>query len=151
MTPEETFEAFINGRLPKDAWTHEAHLITAYVSLRDRSPEETLDFLRDAIQTHNCGIGISNTETSGYHETLTRYYVTAVWQALSDSATNAGSAERDVTVDDVFAHRFCDRTAPLTYWSHDLLFSVGARLGWVAPDLGETPWPIFGDQNRSRT
>ena len=121
----------MNGRLGKDEWTHEAHLITAWVALRDRSPAETLAFLRHAIQTHNCGIGIRNTDTSGYHETLTVYYVTAVANAIAD-----GTA----TIEELFEVPTCGRTAALDYWSKDVLFGTEARLGWVAPNLGELPW-----------
>lgn len=133
-TPEDMFDAFVNGRLALDEWTHEAHLITAVVALRDRTPHETLDFLRDAIQTHNCGIGIRNTDTEGYHETITRYYVTAVAHALDE----------EPTIDHVMAAPTCSGAAPLEHWSRDLLFSTEARRGWVAPDIKATPWPIVG-------
>jgi len=123
------FDAFVNGRLAKDAWTHEAHLITCWVALQDRTPSETLAFLRDAIQTHNCGIGIRNTETSGYHETLTVYYITAVAQAAAP------------TLDDLYAAPSCGRKAPLDHWSRELLFSTDARLGWLEPDKAPLPWP----------
>ena len=127
-----TFDAFVNGRLGKDEWTHEAHLITAWVALRDRTPAETLAFLRTAIQTHNCGIGIRNTDVSGYHETMTVYYVTAVANAIADGAA--------LTLEELSEVPTCSRTAALDYWSKDVLFSTDARLGWVAPDRGELPW-----------
>jgi len=122
------FDAFVNGRLSLEEWTHEAHLITCWVALQDRSPSETLSFLRDAIQTHNCGIAIRNTDTSGYHETLTVYYITAVAQA----AVN--------TLDELYAEPSCGRKAALNHWSRELLFSKEARLGYVEPDLAELPW-----------
>lgn len=128
QTAHAVFDDFVNGRLPKDAWTHEAHLITCWVALQDRSPAETLAFLREAIQTHNCGIGIRNTDTSGYHETLTVYYVTAVFQA------NAA------TLDELYAVPSCGRKAPLDHWSRDILFGADARLGWIEPDLSPLRW-----------
>lgn len=128
------FDDFVNGRLAKDAWTHEAHLITCWVALQDRTPSETLAFLRDAIQTHNCGIGIRNTDTSGYHETLTVYYVTAVAAAAAP------------TIEDLFEVPSCGRTAALDHWSRDVLFGTQARLGWVEPDLAALPWaPEFDE------
>lgn len=133
----EVFEAFVEGRLSKDEWTHEAHLITCVVTLADRNPAQAVEFLRHAIQTHNCGIGIANTETSGYHETLTCYYVTAVAEATVD---HPGSIEDRVVA--ALANDLCDRKAPLKFWSNDRLFSVPARLGWVEPDLASPPWPI---------
>jgi hypothetical protein len=122
------FDDFVNGRLHKDAWTHEAHLITCWVALQDRTPAETLAFLRDAIQTHNCGIGIRNTDISGYHETLTVYYVTAVAEAASP------------TIEELFEIPSCDRKAALDHWSREVLFGTEARLGWVEPDIAALPW-----------
>ena len=131
-SPEETFDAFVNGRLAKGEWTHEAHLTAAFMTLRDRTPEQALDFLRAAITAHNCGVGTPNDEADGYHETITRYYITAVSQA------NAA------TIHDLQSEPTCGRTAALKYWSRDLLFSSEARLGWVPPDLATPPWPIVG-------
>ena len=125
---QQIFDDFVNGRLAKDAWTHEAHLITCWVALKERTPAETLAFLREAIQTHNCGIGIRNTDTSGYHETLTVYYVTAVAEAAADS------------LDELYEVPTCGRKAPLEYWSREVLFGTEARLGWAAPDLAPLPW-----------
>ena len=126
--PAVMFDAFVNGRLPKDAWTHEAHLITCWVALQDRSPQETLAFLRNAIQTHNCGIGIRNTDSSGYHETLTVYYITAM----------ANSTAK--TLEEAMQDPACGRKAPLQHWSRALLFSTDARLRWVEPELAPLPW-----------
>lgn len=125
---QQVFDDFVNGRLAKDAWTHEAHLITCWVALQERTSAETLAYLRDAIQTHNCGIGIRNTETSGYHETLTVYYITAVAAAAAP------------TIDELFEVPSCGRIAALDHWSRDVLFSTGARLAWVEPDVTAMPW-----------
>jgi hypothetical protein len=136
-TPTEMFDAFVNGRLTKPEWTHEAHLITCWVALQDRGPGETLGFLREAIKAHNCGIAIRNTETSGYHETLTRYYVTAV----------AAAMQVDPSLDHVLADPACGRSAWEAFWSRDHMFTVEARLGWAPPDRGEPPWPIVTDDD----
>ena len=139
LTPDEMFDAFVNGRLPKNAWSHEAHLITCWVALQDRSPAETLAFLRHAIQTHNCGIGIRNTETSGYHETLTVYYVTAVAQAAAP--TLAG----------LFEVPSCGREAPLEHWTREVLFGSEARLAYVHPDIAPLPWQPEFDEKTGTT
>lgn len=129
-TPEDIFDAFVNGQLAKGEWTHEAHLTAAFITLRDRTPEQALDFLRAAIKAHNCGVGTPNNDADGYHETITRYYITAV--------SHAGAA----TLTDLLNEPSCRRTAALEYWSRELLFSAEARLGWVPPDLASPPWPI---------
>lgn len=135
------YEDFINGRLGSDEWTHNAHLVAGFMSLREREPAEALAHLRDSIRTHNCGVGLANTEHSGYHESITVYYVTAI---------AALGAERP---EDLFDAPSCSSDAPLQHWSRDLLFTPRARLGWVAPDVSPLPWtpvtsPEVGADNR---
>lgn len=129
----EIYEAFIEGRLGKDEWTHEAHLITSWTALQTRTPGEALAHLRESITAHNCGVGTQNTAYSGYHETLTVYYVTAV--------DSVGAA----TPEELFEHPDTDRGAPLRFWTKDLLMSSQARLQWVEPDLGPLPWARADD------
>lgn len=122
---QQTFEDFIAGRLPAGEWTHEAHLIACWMTLESRSPVEALPFLRDSITTHNCGVGTPNTETEGYHETLTIYYIAAVSEAKAP------------TPEALFEHPLCSRTAPLEHWTRELLFTPPARRGWRAPDIAD--------------
>lgn len=131
-THVETYEAFINGRLGKDEWTHEAHLITGWMALQQMSPDEALAHLRDSIKAHNCGIGIQNTEYSGYHETLTVYYVTAIAAAAAESP------------EALFDDPTTTSTAPLAFWTKDRLMSVEARLEWLEPDVAALPWSPVG-------
>lgn len=127
VTHDDIFERFVNGRLSKSEWTHEAHLITCWVTLQDRTPPETVDFLRAAITAHNCGVGTVNSDTSGYHETLTAYYVAAV------AAANAATPEQ---LNDVAS---CSRVGPLEHWTRERLYSTEARLGWLDPDRKPLP------------
>lgn len=129
-THQELYDDFINGRLPEGEWTHEAHLVACWMTLTERTPREALSFLRDSITTHNCGVGTVNSATSGYHETLTVYYITAVHFA------DAASPE------DLFDDVSCGRGAPLEYWSREFLFTPDVRLNWVEPDLGTLPWSV---------
>lgn len=117
----EVYDDFINGRLGKDEWTHEAHLITCWMALQTRSVDEAVSHLRESITTHNCGVGTANTAYSGYHETLTVYYVNAV------DAVGAAIPEA------LFDEPTCSREAPLDHWDKETLFSPEARLNWVAP------------------
>ncbi len=119
----EVYDDFINGRLREDEWTHEAHLITCWMALQTRSVDEAISHMRESITAHNCGVGIANTEYSGYHETLTVYYVKAV------AAVEAEAPE------DLFDEPTCSREAPLRLWDKETLFSAAARLHWVEPTL----------------
>lgn len=75
-----------------------------------------------------------NSDSSGYHETLTVFFVGAV------AGLGAG------TFAEVVRSPLVDRDAPLRYWSRERLFSVEARRQWVAPDLAplgfEVPRPL---------
>jgi hypothetical protein len=119
---------FEHRRLPKSRWTHEAHLVVCRAVLRRLDPAGALDHLRQAIRSYNESTGTANTDSSGYHETLTAYYVRAVRAADPDS------------IDELVAHPACSRQAPLAHWSRTRLFSVAARRRWVPPDVAPIPW-----------
>ncbi|MDD9368766.1 MAG: hypothetical protein PV358_01490 [Acidimicrobiales bacterium] len=121
-------EEFEHLRLPKPQWTHEAHLVVCRATLQRLGPAGALAHLRRAIRAYNESTGGANTDTDGYHETLTAYYVGAV---------DAVSA---LALDELVAHPACARTAPLTHWSRDRLFSVAARRSWVPPDREPLAW-----------
>ena len=130
---EATYRAFIDGKLGKDEWTHEAHLITCWMALRTRSAAEALTHLRDSITEHNCGIGIQNTAASGYHETMTVYYVTAI------DALGADSPEA------LFDEPSVSRDATMNHWTKDRLMSPEARAAWLEPDIAPLPWTPVRD------
>ena len=129
---EATFDKFCDLTLPKAEWTHEAHLVVCHAALASRTPVETVNFLRDAIRAYNDATGVENTTTSGYHETLTRYYVGAV----ASLGTEALS--------EVLVARRCVTSAPLDHWTRAVLFDPTARAEWVDPDLAPLPWPRLG-------
>jgi hypothetical protein len=115
-------------RLPKPQWTHEAHLVVCRAVLQRLDPADALDHLRRAIRAYNESTGVANTDTDGYHETLTAYYVGAV------------HAASPLSLDELVTHPACTRTAPSAHWSRARLFSVEARRAWLAPDLEPLAW-----------
>ena len=131
LSPADIVTAFHQRSLPEPDWTHEAHLIVCRHTLHVMTPPEAVPFLRQAIRSYNEAVGIPNTDDSGYHETLTRYYVGAV-------ATVDGPR-----LDDLYAAPECSRTAPFRHWSRAVLFSTAARRGWLDPDLEPLPWPAI--------
>ena len=62
--------AFDAGAIPKPEWTHRAHLAAAGLCAW-RDPAGALDTMRDGILRLNEAHHTANTDTSGYHETLT--------------------------------------------------------------------------------
>lgn len=126
---------FIDRTLAKVEWTHEAHLRVGLWHLLRYTPEESLERLRQGIRTYNETIGVTNSETSGYHETLTRFYVGLLTWFL-DGHDRSMSDDRLARV---LIHELGDRDLPLTYYSRELLESAEARAGWVEPDLRLLP------------
>lgn len=123
--------AFNACTLPKIEWTHEAHLRVGLWHLLHFTPEEALTRLRVGISRYNLSCGVANTEHSGYHESITRFYVWVIDQFLSQ-------VDRARPIDDLaeeLIRRYGDRELPLNYWSKPRLRSVEARLGWVEPDI----------------
>jgi hypothetical protein len=124
-------EAFCDCTLPKPEWTHEAHLRVGLWHLLRYPPAEALDRLRDGIRRYNVACGVANTATSGYHESITRFYVWVIAQFL---ATANQRLSPDELVEEL-VRKLGDRDLPLHYWSRDRLFSAEARLGWAEPDI----------------
>jgi hypothetical protein len=125
-------DAFRDGTLPREAWTHEAHLIVAWSTLREvGDAEATCSLLIEQIRAYN-RCDTSSATTVDCHQTLTRYYVLAI-AALEPS-----------TLSEVLLARTCTRLAPSRHWSPPVLASAEARLGWVEPDRAPLPWDTSG-------
>ncbi len=70
---------FRAGTLARDEWTHEAHLAVVLVACREEPSEDAvLKRMRADIKRYNDRNGIENGSRSGYHETLTCFWVRAV-------------------------------------------------------------------------
>jgi hypothetical protein len=124
-------ERFIECTLPKTEWTHHAHLRVGLWHVVTHGPEAALPLLRDRISRYNESVGTRNTDVSGYHETVTAFYVKAIAGAIADQPSGTPLDSLAALVID----RCGDRDFPLRYYSKERLFSVAARRGWVAPDL----------------
>jgi hypothetical protein len=122
---------FTHCTLPKDEWTHHAHLRVGLWHLLRYPPAEALDLLRDRISRYNVSVGGVNTATDGYHETITRFYV---WVIAQFVATADRSRSEDDLADELIRTRG-GKDLPLRHWSRERLFSSDARLGWVEPDV----------------
>jgi hypothetical protein len=133
VTREEVaaFIAEFEGcRLSKQQWTHQAHLTAGFWYLQ-LDQAAALETIRRNIRRHNESVGTPNTDTGGYHETITRLYLAAIGrhiganQHLSFEASLQGLLESELG----------SSAWPLRYYSRERLFSVAARRDWVDPDL----------------
>jgi len=131
MKVDYLINSFLAGNLPKEHWTHEAHLKVGLWHLLSHNPEEALLLLRTRITALNEFHGIINSDTNGYHETLTTFYV----QVISAYLANANVADPIELLAEGLISLFGSRGLPLKYYSREVLFSKKARREFVSPDL----------------
>ena len=121
--------------LPREAWTHEAHLGACMWLLTER-PDIDIDAeIGTIIRRFNESVGGVNDDRQGYHDSITRAYVAGVRLFLSQTA-ETGLAAR---VNAMLLSDVGRRDWPLRFYSRELLFSVPARRGFVEPDLAPLP------------
>jgi hypothetical protein len=129
-------EGLLARSLPREEWTHEAHLAaTTYLLLKH--PEIDLDAeLPNLIRRYNEGVGGVNDDTQGYHDTITRAYLRGVRLFLEEAGS---STPIHHLVNGLLHSPMGRRDWPLRFWSKDRLVSVEARRDWVDPDLAAMP------------
>jgi hypothetical protein len=133
---EHLGEGLLACSLARSEWTHEAHLAaTAYFLLR--RPEVNLDReLAGLIRRFNESVGGVNSDTEGYHETITRVFLRGVRLFLEEADAQAPLHE---LVNELLRSPMGSRDWPLRFYSRDLLFSVDARCNFIDPDLQALP------------
>lgn len=128
-------EGLLACALPREAWTHEAHLGACLWLLRERPDIDVDAEIGTIIRRFNESVGGVNDDTQGYHDSITRAYVAGVRLFLTETS-EAGLAAR---VNSMLLSDVGRRDWPLRFYSRDLLFSVAARRRFVEPDLAPLP------------
>ena len=128
-------EGLLACALPREAWTHEAHLAACLWLLTERPDIDVDAKIAGLIRRFNESVGGVNDDRNGYHDSITRAYVAGVRLFLSE-ATETGLAAR---VNALLLSPMGARDWPLRFYSRELLFSVAARRGYVEPDLAPLP------------
>jgi hypothetical protein len=122
---------FENATLPASEWTHSAHLVTGLWHARTFSEADALNRMRDGILRLNAAHGTPNTDTRGYHETITRAYLAL----LSQFARTNPALTPSELAQALLASELAKRDALFSYYSRDVLMSVAARRDWIEPDV----------------
>jgi hypothetical protein len=125
-------EGLLARALPKAEWTHEAHLAACLWLFRERPDFVPERDMPGTISAYNVAVGTENTDSAGYHETLTQLYIKGVRAFAATLPEGTGLVE---AVNALLASEIGDRSWPLCFYSKERLFSVEARRGWVEPDL----------------
>ncbi|MBD0369992.1 MAG: hypothetical protein ICV60_04105 [Pyrinomonadaceae bacterium] len=117
--------------LPRQSWTHRAHLTVGLWYLVKHGEAVATELIRRGIQRYNQACGIETTATSGYHETITLFYARMIERFLS----RTGKAASLAVLAEALFNSIGDKRLPLDYYSRERLMSREARTGWLEPDL----------------
>ncbi len=125
--------------LPKVLWTHVAHIQVAFWYNWHYPYSEALQQVRTGITAYNEAVGTPNTDESGYHETLTVY-----WMRISRAFLKRGSYKNAQQACDAFLlTEAAAKTSPFSFYTKEVLFSKRARQQWVDGDLQAVPEPVL--------
>jgi hypothetical protein len=125
----------LHRTLPKKDWTHAAHFAAAFWILR-KSDMDAMREMPDLIRAYNEATGVANTDTTGYHETITL----ASLRAAKDWLARRSGRPLHEMLNELLASEYGRSDWLLAYWSKPVLFSVAARGTWVEPDLKPLPF-----------
>jgi hypothetical protein len=129
--------ALIDRSLPKREWTHAGHFAAVLWLLRHRPLWDPATEMPKLIRAYNECTGVANTDTSGYHETITLASIRAARSVLEGQGAGAPLY---TVVNAVLASELGRSEWLLRYWSKPRLFSVEARRHWIEPDLEGLPF-----------
>ena len=132
----EIGEGMVDRSLPKARWTHTAHFAAAVYLVRNLPPGAPERDMPELIRRYNLATGGENTDTAGYHETITQASLRVTRRVLDGLAADA---PLHVSANAVLDAGYADKDWLLSHWRRETLFSVAARRGWVDPDLAPLP------------
>jgi hypothetical protein len=118
--------------LPKAEWTHAAHFAATLWLMRHRSDLDLVAAMPGIIRAYNESAGGRNSDTEGYHETITQASLAAARAFLIGRPGDEGLHR---VIGALMASPLGKPDWILAFWSRERLSSVEARRGWVDPDL----------------
>ncbi|TAE01008.1 MAG: hypothetical protein EAZ97_04370 [Bacteroidetes bacterium] len=123
-------EKFESQKLTRQAWTHEAHLTVGFCYIFQNSEQKAIELMRAGVQKFNDSVGIINSDSSGYHETIT-----LAWIRVLAKFNQKHRLPLLESVNLLLNSLESDRKYLLEFYSQELLFSVRARKEWTEADL----------------
>jgi len=127
----ELTHRFADRTLEKADWTHAAHFAVALHLLHERGAAAYTD-MPPLIRAYNEATGVANTDTEGYHETIT---IASIRAAEAHLASAPEARALHLVLADLLASELGRSDWLFAHWSRALLFSPEARKNWRAPDL----------------
>lgn len=125
----------IQRTLPYAEWTHAAHFAAALWLLRHPDALRRHGGVGAIIRRYNEAVGVPNTDTRGYHATITMASLRGA-QACLDAHRPLSELHAELMASPLGQSRWL-----LAHWSEARLMSVEARRAWCEPDLAPLPYP----------
>src|ERR1019366_4432490 len=119
---------FEDGTWPGAQWRHSSHLALAACYILDYP--DAMNLLRTRIAGYNESQGGKNTPDSGYHETITRFWVEIISRFIGRLPPDLSRLEVARRVVASFGNR---RDLFRDYYDFDVVTSREARAAWVPP------------------
>ncbi|MCA9060520.1 MAG: transglutaminase family protein [Planctomycetaceae bacterium] len=134
MNDIELLTTFEDCSLSVEEWTHRAHLRVAWLYCCRNDLATATSQIRRAIQAYNTAKGTPEAVDRGYHETITRAFMTLVFAAEVQTGPHESSDQ------------FCDTHGELLtklalrrYYSSERIMTQQAKAQFVEPDIADLP------------
>lgn len=123
---------FQKHTLPKEEWTHQAHLVNGLFYILREGFEPSITLMREGIKSYNVSVGTQNTDTGGYHESITVFFMHVLNAFRKHFQENSSLV---FLVNQFDGSPLMDENLFFRFYSKERLFSVKARREWVDPDI----------------
>lgn len=123
---------FSKKNLPKKEWSHQAHIIIALWHNFNYEFVEALNLVRSKIKEYNLSVGTANTDNSGYHETLTVF-----WMMITRDFIKSQNKELEECCNCFLESEEASKELVKKYYTDQVLFSKKARKVWVNGDKNQ--------------
>jgi hypothetical protein len=131
---DEFLQQFEACSFPFDQWHHRAHVKLAYLYLTRYGFDAALTKLRDGIRAYNAAHSIPDQPASGYHETITQFWLRIVHTTVQQYGPLPSA---DEFFD--FHPQLSQKKNHRLFYSPGLFMSPEAKHGFVEPDLTALP------------
>jgi hypothetical protein len=132
---DSLYALFMKREMRKELWTHSAHFVVATCLIFEETIQDHFAAMRELIRANNEHMGIENTDRSGYHETLTWFYLSEIQRVVADS----GARDKYAAIAAVLCSPLLDRDYPMRFYDKSVLFSSAARKSVVASRVLQYP------------
>lgn len=131
--------SFAARTLAKEKWTHAAHITAALWHLKNYPFDDAVCGMRSKIISYNISVGTPNNASSGYHETMTIF-----WMYAGLFFINTCTGETVLNICNAFlSSPLAERSLPFYFYKRETILSSKARAVFVAADIKDYTDELF--------